>query len=599
MKRGRRRDSDIPEPSLRALRLWALLPHAVFLLLWLVTFRRWVLPFADSGREMNTAWRVASGEALYRDVGWSYGPLAPLVDAALLRVFGRNLDVLVAWRTLLGVLGVELLRRLARRLAADAASASAITAFAVAACAFGVGGSWPFPYSAAALAGMVLTWASLERALTSEGAWASAAAGLLAGLACACKVEILPAALPALVLALLARRGWRETAGAAALACGVAGVAYGLPVARYGVALMRRQGFLIALDVPEAWRRVYERHVVFGDMSRSEFLDGRFVEIFMPSALFLGALFFLARRRSLDGPAAPSCSFAAAAATVVPWPENQALHALLPGALALSLAALGAGLVRLVRGDRSGSERAALAAATLPPLLRQPFFLRNLVYGAFSAPLALVTALGWASRRVAARRAFLAAVLGLAAAQAAHRWWGIGRVPLALTKLPGLTAYLVPMEARLLEQAAAEIEKRVPPRGAVARLPGAGHGPLRHGPAEPVRGRALPPGRPGRGGGGRDDPAPLDGSPGARPRDEPRVRRVRRRPARARRPRPLLRGAERALRPRRANRRRPDDGAPRIRGDRLRAAARGGATDAIRTEDAVGVLLRSARPRSP
>ena len=143
MKRGRRRDSDIPEPSRRALRLWALLPHAVFLLLWLVTFRRWVLPFADSGREMNTAWRVASGEGRYWDVGWSYGPLAPLVDAALLRVFGRNLDVIGAWRTLLGVLGVELLRRLARRLAADAASASAITAFAVAACAFGVGGSWP------------------------------------------------------------------------------------------------------------------------------------------------------------------------------------------------------------------------------------------------------------------------------------------------------------------------------------------------------------------------------------------------------------------------------------------------------------------------
>ena len=114
MKRGRRRESDIPEPSRRALQLWALLPHAVFVLLWLVTFRRWVQPFADSGREMNTAWRVASGEALYRDVGWSYGPLAPLVDAALLRVFGRNLDVLVAWRTLLGVLGVELLRRLAR-----------------------------------------------------------------------------------------------------------------------------------------------------------------------------------------------------------------------------------------------------------------------------------------------------------------------------------------------------------------------------------------------------------------------------------------------------------------------------------------------------
>ncbi len=471
MKRGRRRESGTVEPSRRVLQLWALLPHAVFFLLWLVTFRRWVLPFQDSGREMNTAWRVASGEALYRDVGWSYGPLAPLVDATLLRLFGRSLDVLVAFRTLLGVAGVELLRRLARRLAADAPSASAITAFAVAACAFGVGGSWPFPYSAAALAGMVLTWAALERALTSAGPWASAAAGLLAGLAAACKIEIGPAALPALVLALLARRPWREAAGAAAVACGVAGVAYGLPIAWYGVPLMRRQGFLIAFDLPEAWRHVYEVHVLFGDMSRAEFLGGRFVEIFVPSALFLGALFFLACRRAMDGPAASAIVFAGAAGSVFLWPENQGLHVLMPAAVALSAAALGAGLLRLVRGDRTGSERAALAAATLPPLLRQPFFLRNLVYGAFSAPLALVSALGWASRRVAARRAFLAAVLGLCAAQAVHRWWGIGRVPLVLTRMPGFTAYLVPMEARLLEAAAAEIEKRVPQGGSVAVFP--------------------------------------------------------------------------------------------------------------------------------
>ena len=41
----------------------------------------------------------------------------PLVDGFLLRTFGRSLDVLVAWRTVLALLGVEALRRLARRLA--------------------------------------------------------------------------------------------------------------------------------------------------------------------------------------------------------------------------------------------------------------------------------------------------------------------------------------------------------------------------------------------------------------------------------------------------------------------------------------------------
>ena len=86
--------------------VWALLPYAVFFVLYAATFRRWVLPFEDSGREMNTALRLADGESLYRDVGYSYGPLPPCLDGLLLRTFGRNLDVLVFWRTLLALLGV-------------------------------------------------------------------------------------------------------------------------------------------------------------------------------------------------------------------------------------------------------------------------------------------------------------------------------------------------------------------------------------------------------------------------------------------------------------------------------------------------------------
>ncbi len=85
--------------------VWTLLPYVVFVLLFAVTFRRWVLPFEDSGREMNTALRLAEGEVLYRDVGYSYGPLAPWIDGLLLRALGRHLDVLIAWRTLLGLAG--------------------------------------------------------------------------------------------------------------------------------------------------------------------------------------------------------------------------------------------------------------------------------------------------------------------------------------------------------------------------------------------------------------------------------------------------------------------------------------------------------------
>ena len=124
------------------------------------------------------------------------GRFRPLIDGALLGVFGRHLGVLVAWRTALALLGLEALRRLARRLAPGDAPAASICSFAVAACAFGVGGSWPFPYSVAALSGTVggagggrSSWRS------SESPRASLAAGAIAGLAAATKLEFLPVAL--------------------------------------------------------------------------------------------------------------------------------------------------------------------------------------------------------------------------------------------------------------------------------------------------------------------------------------------------------------------------------------------------------------------
>lgn len=463
--------TSVTEPSARTRVLWALLPHAVFVLLWAATYRRWILPFEDSGREMHTAWRLASGETLYRDVGYSYGPLAPLLDAGLLRFFGKSLDVLVAWRTALGLLGVESLRRLARRLAPDGATASAIVSFAVAACAFGVGGSWAFPYSAAALLGTVLTWASAERALSSDGPRASAAAGLLAGLAAACKLEIVPGALAALALALYGRRPKREAAGALALSAGIAAVGWGLPVVLFGPAPMRRQGFLIAFDLPDAWRRVYERSVVFGGMSRTEFLAGGFLEVVLPSGVFLGALLLLLRLPAAHTRAMEAALFVLAGAAGLAGTRNEGINALLPAALVIVAAVLSRAVADLARGRRPVSEGAAVAAAALPAVCRQPLFLRNPVYQAFAAPLALVVALAWAARRFAARRAFVAAVLGLCAAQAVQRVGGIGMAPMVLTRLPGVTAYLVPGEARLLTQASEAIERLTPPGAAVGIFP--------------------------------------------------------------------------------------------------------------------------------
>jgi hypothetical protein len=58
-------------------------------------WRRWGDLIVDTGRELDLPRRLAEGQLLYRDARYYYGPLAPYVNAALYRVFGVHLDVLV------------------------------------------------------------------------------------------------------------------------------------------------------------------------------------------------------------------------------------------------------------------------------------------------------------------------------------------------------------------------------------------------------------------------------------------------------------------------------------------------------------------------
>ena len=462
--------SETSGASGRAGLFWTLLPHLVFAVLFVATFKRWILPFEDSGREMNTALRLADGEVLYRDVGYSYGPLPASIDGLLLRAFGRNLDVLIAWRTVLAFLGVEALRRLAHRLGPGEPLPSAAASFAVAACAFGVGGSWPFPYSVAALFGTAGAWWALELALASDSQAGSLAAGIVAGFAAGTKLEMVPLALlgPFLVLAL--RRPRKEVFASGAGMLGVAAVAYAVPVVRFGGELMKRQGFLIALSVPESFRRLYGS-LLFGGLTPTAFARGGFLEILFPSAVGIALALLLrpgGRTRNL---VLLPLLFAAGCLTLLS-PGNAWLHGLLPLAACVAIS----GLVRAAAAWRRGDSRpeptaAGVALVMLAALVRQPFFLRNPVYGAFSAPLALVVALCWIGRRTHAGTALTALVLGLTTAQVALRVQGIGMATLAWTSLPGASLYLLPAESRFVTEAAHVIRETVPEGEAVGIFP--------------------------------------------------------------------------------------------------------------------------------
>jgi hypothetical protein len=449
---------------------WTLLPHVVFAVLFVVTFKRWILPFEDSGREMNTALRLAEGEVLYRDVRYLYGPLPALMDALLLRTFGRSLDVLVAWRTVLALFGVEALRRLARRLAPGESLAAAVSAFAIAACAFGVGGSWPFPYSVAALAGTVGAWWALELALASESLAGSIAAGVVAGLAAGTKLEMVPLALTGPLLVLVLGRPRKEAFWAGAWMLATAGIAYAAPIVRFGEDLMRRQGFLIALSVPESFGRLYQG-LLFGGLTPADFVHGGFRGALFPSAIGVAlALLLRAGGRTFNLVLLPLL-FVAGGLTFLS-PGNAWLHVLLPLAGCVAIAGFVRGAAAWRRGNSLLDPVAVgVALVMLPALVRQPFFLRNPVYGAFSAPLALVVALCWIGRHTRARNAFTALVLGLSTAQIALRVQGIGMAAMTWTVLPGASVFLVPAESRFVTEAVRVIRETVPEGGTIGIFP--------------------------------------------------------------------------------------------------------------------------------
>jgi len=60
------------------------------------SWRKWPDPVADVGHQLYTAWRIAQGAVLYRDVGCLYGPLSSYLNAFLFRLFGPGMMVLVA-----------------------------------------------------------------------------------------------------------------------------------------------------------------------------------------------------------------------------------------------------------------------------------------------------------------------------------------------------------------------------------------------------------------------------------------------------------------------------------------------------------------------
>ena len=236
------------------------LPYAVFLLLAAISWNRWVEPFVDTGRELMVPARVADGEALYRDVRFYYGPLAPYLAAGVDRIAGRSFPARIALAALIALLHLEALRRLARRLLPEGAAAL------VASLAVGVafflrpGGCHLFPYSLDTSLAVAAVTGALVLAATGGSPRRDGGAAALLFAALLARPEIGLAAIGAIAVERLPGRERdpkRRLLSLVGLPIGGAALVYAALSAGTPFRILSKEGWLTFLFLPREFANVY------------------------------------------------------------------------------------------------------------------------------------------------------------------------------------------------------------------------------------------------------------------------------------------------------------------------------------------------------
>jgi 4-amino-4-deoxy-L-arabinose transferase-like glycosyltransferase len=166
---------------------------ALFVFMLLVTWDRWTHPLIDHGREMNVPARILSGERLYIDIMYYYGPFAPYFNALLYWLFGIHLKTLHVSGIVCAALVLIMIYWIGRRLMRPWESALA-TSLVLVTCAIEVNfGNYVQPYSYAALYGWTFAVGALVCALQylrTNTEIAMLVGGVLAGGAIVSKPEL-------------------------------------------------------------------------------------------------------------------------------------------------------------------------------------------------------------------------------------------------------------------------------------------------------------------------------------------------------------------------------------------------------------------------
>lgn len=168
------------------------------------SWRQWLDPIVDAGRDLYIPEQLAEGARLYHDYRYNYPPAAPELLAAIVRVFGSSLRVYEVVGALLGIVTAAALYALTRRVA-GAAPAVVVTALFVAVNLAGRPGfNFFFPYAHA----MTIGIAALMLFLYGVVARQPAMTIVFGTLACWTKIELALAVVCVIVISRFAWRGF-------------------------------------------------------------------------------------------------------------------------------------------------------------------------------------------------------------------------------------------------------------------------------------------------------------------------------------------------------------------------------------------------------
>ncbi|MGE5275896.1 MAG: hypothetical protein ACM3SU_02780 [Acidobacteriota bacterium] len=473
--------------------LAAALPYATFLLLAILSWNRWIEPYVDTGRELETPWRLSAGQRLYRDVRFYHGPLAPYLAAAIDRAAGPSLPARIGFAAAIAIANLEALRRLALRLLSPGRAALVASLLVAVAFFQRPGGCHLFPFSFdTAIAAAAIAWAMLL-ASGKQGAATDRLAAVCLLAALLSRPEMGLGAIGALAIE---RRSARRLLVPAVAPLAAAAVVYAGLSAGTPLSILRGEGWLAIVGPPQTFRNIYASYAGLDRPSlRLAELALAAVVLLLLATLVAGAAALAARAgRGAGAVEAAAVAILSAVAAVCLAPPASLANALAlfpPLVRVVPPLLVAAGAWRVI-GRVAGRAPGPLLAHVPDALLYTCalFSARLLLaagyvgpYSAFLLPLPLLAAAAGLFRLADRAAAPLGARLPrLTAAALAvfllHRAGDLARVfrhdGWARVATPAGSLWLTEPVASTTREALEDLAARVPPRGTLTGFPEAG-----------------------------------------------------------------------------------------------------------------------------